>query len=176
MSLILRTLLVLLRAWRALRAGRHLAPTDVSVLPLRVWINDLDLNLHMNNGRYLTVMDLGRLDFILRAGLFRPVWQNRWAPLVGGATIRYRRSLRPFERYELCTRVLGWDDKWFYLEQRFVRRGELVAVGLVKALFRGRDGNVNCVEAMRMAGHEQPSPPLPAFVATWTELERLSQG
>src|SRR6185503_3961101 len=33
-----------------------------SNLSLRVWPNDLDLNIHVNNGRYLTLMDLGRMD------------------------------------------------------------------------------------------------------------------
>ena len=31
---------------------------------MRVWPNDLDTNAHMNNGRYLTLMDLGRFDLM----------------------------------------------------------------------------------------------------------------
>ncbi len=33
--------------------------------------NDLDSNLHMTNGRYWNIFDLGRLDLILRMGLGR---------------------------------------------------------------------------------------------------------
>ena len=39
---------------------------DVHAIWFRVLPNDLDSNLHMNNGRYLTIMDLGRTDALLR--------------------------------------------------------------------------------------------------------------
>ncbi len=32
---------------------------------------------------------------------------------------RFCRSLRPFQAYTFTTRVLGWDEKWFYSELRF---------------------------------------------------------
>ncbi len=38
-------------------------------LCLRVLPNDIDINLHMNNGRYLTVCDLTRVDMFIRTGL-----------------------------------------------------------------------------------------------------------
>ncbi|HEV2566447.1 MAG TPA: hypothetical protein VGU19_15340 [Microvirga sp.] len=42
---------------------------DVSRLTFRVWPHDLDTSLHMNNGRYWTLMDLGRTDMMIRSGL-----------------------------------------------------------------------------------------------------------
>lgn len=45
---------------------RLAAPFGVSRLPFRVLPNDLDSNLHMTNGRYWNIFDLGRLDLILR--------------------------------------------------------------------------------------------------------------
>ncbi|WP_080375644.1 thioesterase family protein [Stenotrophomonas maltophilia] len=45
------------------------APFGVSRLQFRVLPNDLDSNLHMTNGRYWNIFDLGRLDLILRMGL-----------------------------------------------------------------------------------------------------------
>ena len=44
---------------------------DVSRLTFRVWPHDLDTSLHMNNGRYWTLMDLGRTDIMIRSGLWR---------------------------------------------------------------------------------------------------------
>ena len=35
----------------------------------RVWFNDLDINFHMNNGRYMTICDLTRVDLFVRSGL-----------------------------------------------------------------------------------------------------------
>ena len=41
-----------------------------------VWPNDLDLNGHMNNGRYLSIMDIGRMDWVLRLGIAGFLWLN----------------------------------------------------------------------------------------------------
>lgn len=58
---------------------------DISVLRLRVLPNDLDFNGHINNGRYFTLADLGRLDFLIRAGVARVAIANRAVPLIGDA-------------------------------------------------------------------------------------------
>lgn len=168
MNLLVRLIRVLLTS----RARGVLAPLGESVVPFRVWPFDVDLNLHMNNGRYLSLMDLGRLDLIIRVGLMREVRRRRWMPLVGSATIRYRRSLAPFQRYHLHTRIVGWDEKWFFIEQRFVSRGELVAVGFIKGLFRAPGGNVAPAQILSAVGHPGPSPDLPIGVVAWQQAER----
>jgi acyl-CoA thioesterase FadM len=171
MSLPLRLLAVVLAAKRA-------APMDLldeSSISLRVLPGDLDLNGHMNNGRYLTLMDLGRFDLVVRSGLGRAIWRRRWRPMVGSATIRFRRALLPFQRFELKTRVVCWDEKWIYLEQRFVVGGHAVAIGLVKGLFRGPEGNVApSVVAEAVARPGLASPPMPASIRTWLAAERLA--
>lgn len=45
-----------------------LTTTKVS---LRVWPNDLDVNLHVNNGRYLALADIGRMHWFVRAAARR---------------------------------------------------------------------------------------------------------
>ena len=42
-----------------------------SVLVLRVLPNDLDINFHVNNGRFLTLCDLNRMDLFIRTGLLK---------------------------------------------------------------------------------------------------------
>jgi len=166
MVLLFRTL------WKALtlRLRPALDPLGISVLAFQVWPNDLDVNVHMNNGRFLSVMDLGRFDLTFRTGLGRAMLRNRWKPLVGGVTIRYRRSLDPFERYELHTRLLGWDAKWFFLEQRFLKGGrDLAAEGVVRALFRGKGGNVPVAEVLRQMGYEGPDLEAPEAIRRWAD-------
>ena len=150
----------------------RLSLMDESVLKLRVWPTDIDVYGHMNNGRYLTVMDLGRTDLALRTGLFRLWMERRWKPLLGSATIRYRRSLTPLRRYQLHTRLLCWDDKWFFFEQRFRRHGELHAVAMAKGLVRGSQGNVPPQELFSTLGGPAESPPLTETVHSWLALER----
>ena len=66
---------------------------ETDVLNLRVLPNDVDFNLHLNNARYLSVMDYGRIHLLARAGLLTPILKARWAPVVGAVWITYRRSL-----------------------------------------------------------------------------------
>lgn len=153
---------------------RALGPLDASVLRFRVWPNDLDINLHMNNGRYLTIMDLGRVDLMLRTGLGRMAFKSKWAPLVGSATIRFRRSLDPFQSYQLKSRIVCWDEKWFFIEQQFERRGELIAAGLIKGLLRGRDGNIPTAEVLRSLNLNLPSPEMPEQIRVWRQAETAS--
>ena len=168
MNLILRLIWVLLTA----RFRGPLRLLDESRLRLLVLPTDLDTNLHMNNGRYLSIMDLGRMDYVMRVGLLRIVIRNRWMPLVGSATIRYRRSLQPLDRFELVTRPVCWDDKWIYMEQRFERKGELIAQAYVKVLFKTAGRTLRSREILKALGQEQRSPHMPPAV----EALRLAEG
>lgn len=135
MNLWLRLLWLLLAAARS----RPLKlPDDASVLSFRVWPHDLDLSLHMNNGRYLSIMDLGRLDVLVRSGLWRAALQNKWTPIASAVAIRFRRELTAFQSYRLVTRLVCWDSTLVVMEQIFfihggTRDGQLAA----RALFKG---------------------------------------
>ncbi|GIL40041.1 acyl-CoA thioesterase [Roseiterribacter gracilis] len=167
MSLFVRLVAVILGALY----GRKLGPMEESRLAMRVWLTDLDPNLHMNNGRYLTVMDLGRFDLMIRIGLARTAMKKRWMPVVAAAQIRYRRSLAPFERYTLTTKLLSWDGKWFYLEQQFVRRdGSVAALAWVKVAIRKPGGTVDADELQQAMGLALVPLPLAPNVARWIEL------
>lgn len=167
MNLIFRVLAVLLRYWVS---RRRLSPLDPSVLVFRVLPNDLDPNWHVNNGRYLTLMDLGRFDLTLHTGLMREILRRRWMPVLGAATITFQRPLKLFQRYTLTTRIVGWDAKWIYMEQTFDSRGKRCATALVKGLIRGREGSVPTPEVMAAVGITLPSPALPPEVLRWTEV------
>jgi acyl-CoA thioesterase FadM len=165
-NLYLRLLGVLLRSWLL----PPLDPLAVNRLPLWVKPWDCDLNFHMNNGRYLTIMDLGRLHLMGRAKLIGPLLRHGWSPLVAASDLHFSGALRPFERYVLETEIAGWDERWFYLEQRFVARGIVRARGWIKgAFFEGRAA-VAPVEVLKLAGVAASSPALPAPMARWAEL------
>jgi acyl-CoA thioesterase FadM len=130
----------------------------------RVLPGDIDLFGHMNNSRYLVLMDLGRIDFLRRCNLFQGVVRRRWAVPVGGAHLDFRKSLRPFERFELHTHLLHWDERWFYFRQDFVRgtaRDRPVCTGYIKTLFVGRAGPVAATEVVQqLLGHARLAPGL----------------
>ena len=145
---------------------------DSSVLDFRVCPNDLDIYGHMNNGRYLTLMDLGRADWIWRTGLGRVARIYRWKPLVAASKIRYRKSLMLFQRFSLHTRIIGWDQKWFYLEQVFKKGERVVASASVRGLFRGLHGNIKPAEVLEAIHQSALSPELPDSIRLWIESEK----
>jgi acyl-CoA thioesterase FadM len=156
------------RVWWLSRMRRRIAADEASRFSLRVWPNDLDFNVHMNNGRYFSAADLGRLDWWVRSGLWHKTLARGWRPMAGDANARFSRELRPFQKYELQTRMVGWNQKWFFAEHRF-RVGERVhAVLLVRYLFVDRDGGkLPPAEVMALVGWSGPSPPLPEFAQLW---------
>lgn len=168
MNLVVRLIKTLVLALMARRIGL----LDRSSVTYRVWPNDLDFNLHMNNGRYLTLMDLGRTDLMIRSGFARVALARRWMPVLAGATIRYRRSLAPFQRFRLDSRLVGWDDRWLYLEQRFeTMDGRPAASAMVRAVFLGGGRTIPTAEVVAAAGIAPQSPVLPPDFAAWIASE-----
>jgi len=145
---------------------------DADVLRLRVWPADIDFNLHLNNARYLSIMDYGRIHLLARGGLLRMILKEKWTPLVGAVWMTYRRPLPLFARYELATRLVCWDKRWFYMEQIFTGEDGLVAVGWVKGALHESAGLVN---PQRLMDKVQPgivSPPIPEGLETLNDLTR----
>ena len=143
---------------------------DVSRACFRVLPNDCDLNLHMNNGRYLSFMDLGRVHLIGQLGLLPIIFRNRWQPVLAAAEINFIRSLTPFQKFDLVTRVVTWDEKYVYMEQLFEARGELCAHAFVKGLFLGRGGRVGNAKVLAQLGHTDAPPAMPDELRIWAEL------
>jgi acyl-CoA thioesterase FadM len=155
-----------------------LALLDEDRLRMRVWPNDIDLNLHLNNARYLNLMDYGRMHLLARTGLLNHILRMRWTPLVGAVWMTYRRSLPLFSVFTLGTRLVCWDERWFYIEQIFSLGENRVAVGWVKGVLRDAGGNVSPQAVIELVAPGHASPPMPEAIATWNGLTRdkLSAG
>jgi acyl-CoA thioesterase FadM len=150
----------------------HLGVLEEDVLRMRVWPNDIDLNMHLNNARYLNIMDYARTHLLARTGLIVPVIRARYKPMVGAVWITYRRSLPVFSAYTLSSRLVCWDERWFYIEQTFTQRDGLAAVGWVKGILRDARGTVEPQKVIEGVAPGAVSPPMPESIATWNELTR----
>lgn len=168
MSFLFRLFYIILRGSLGRRHPMH----EPSSLRLRVWPNDLDLNVHMNNGRYLTLMDLGRLDLMLRAGAMRLWFGKGWQPLIAVSMCRHFKALAVWEPYLLHTQVLGYDEKWIYFEQRFERGGQLCCLAVVKGLMAGKEGPIPTQRVFDELGITPPNHELPPYVKEWLSAER----
>lgn len=153
----------LARRWRP-----AVPPFGPCLTPFRVLPTDLDVLFHVNNGVYLSMMDVARVDLMHRAGLMGKLAKRGWYPVVVAETIQFRRSLELFDRFDIETRVLGWDEKAMLLEQDFIRRGEIVATAVVRSRFLIRGGgSVAPSELAALAGESPVSPALSETVARW---------
>lgn len=155
----------------AARNSPPLEAEDVSVIRLRVWPHDLDLWGHVNGGRYLTMSDLGRLDFSVRTGLFALVRRHRWTMPMAAAALRFKRPVRLFETVELRTRIVGWDDRWGYLETTFMRDDRVVATVIAKATVRGGEGSIPPRRLLELLGTDREPLPVPDHIRRWVEAE-----
>jgi acyl-CoA thioesterase FadM len=109
-----------------------------SRLPMMVLPNDLDIILHMNNGRYLTICDLNRVDLFIRSGLLKTMRKRKWFPVIAEHTMSYKKSLHLFERYTAELELTHWDDKYFYMTHTFSNAERVVATGTSKGAIRSR--------------------------------------
>ncbi|MFI8632327.1 acyl-CoA thioesterase [Microbacterium sp. NPDC077663] len=158
--------LVLLRL--GLRRRGRLSLWDTARTPFRVALTDLDVLRHMNNGKYLSILDLGRMDLMLRAGFWETITGRGWYPVVAGQSVTYRKSLTLGQRFTLETRVLGFDDRWVYMEQRFVGGDVLYADAIVRARFLKRGGgSVGHDELEAAVGGFPPDRRVPSWVLDW---------
>ena len=126
---------------------------------------------YVNNARYLLFMEVGRLELMLRTGIVGHARRHEWVPLVAAQTIRYQRPLRRFQRFTLTTHLAGWDDKWFYIEHKIERKGRLMAFGVARCCFRGKEGPVSPALAFAAVGREGAHAPVPEYVASWMAAE-----
>jgi acyl-CoA thioesterase FadM len=155
------------------RLGSSLKINEESVLKMRVFWGDIDIYPELNNGRHLTLMDLGRLDLAQRTGLLRAVHREKWGFVVAGASVRYRNRLMAFNRFQLHTRVVGVDDRWFYFQQKTIRKGRIHSSALVRAGIASKEGLVPVKKVLDAMGISDWHPGLPKWVEAWSEADEL---
>ncbi len=169
MKLFLRLLWLILTQSRRPR----LDIMDTAETPLRVFPNDLDIFMHVNNGVYLTYADLGRTDLMLRSGTFSRVRERGWYPVAAEASIRYRKSLTLGQRFVIRTRIAGWDDRAIYLEQDFMQGDTLVAQAFIDARFLVKGGGkVSISELLDYLKIDPQAPEVPVAMQRWIDGKR----
>ncbi len=145
-------------------------------LRLRVLPNDIDFNFHLNNSRFLTFMDYGRIHSLAATGMLTHAMRNRWTPLVGSIDIVYRRSLPLWTPFTLTTRNLCWDERWFYTEQTIRFKEGLASTAWIKALFRDGPANLAPQFIVDIVQPGLTSPPISESLKRWNELTREKLG
>ncbi len=168
MRLRLRLLLLLLSSfWK-----KPLGVLDESVITLTVLPNDVDVR-KVTRDRYFAMMDLGRMDLVFRSELLKLMLKNKWVPVSTYDTIRFRYPLKVFQRFQLKTQVVWWDDAAVYVKHTFERKGRVVATSYGFATFLGSNGPVPPQKILDQIGIAVIKPSQPQIVARLKESEFL---
>jgi acyl-CoA thioesterase FadM len=140
---------------------------DTHVSRHRCWPWDLDPWMELNNGRTLTLYDLGRLPLGRRTGVERVLRERRWGLTVAGSTIRYRRRVTVFSELTMHTRCVGWDNRFLYTEQSMWQGGDCASHALIRSAVVGPKGIVPPAEMAVALGAAPESPALPPWIEAW---------
>ncbi|MEL7430163.1 MAG: acyl-CoA thioesterase [Pseudomonadota bacterium] len=169
MNLYFRLLWTLLRV----RFLRKLGIDEVFEREFRVLPNDLDLNGHMNNGRYLTLLDLMLIEYFARIGFLKVLLKNGWRPMSGGAVVTYRKGLKPFQRYSIRFSLAGSNAHWNFMKFEFVDCDDRIcAAGYIKGAAVSKQGFVPNQIAFGKMGIDFEQKPLPAAIMHWLASEQ----
>jgi hypothetical protein len=95
---------------------------------------ELDFNMHKSNSSYFADVDIARTHLVctlfakaiaqMRGGTaaYTGSKQPMFGLALGAVSCTFKRELRPFAGYEMWSKILSWDDKWFYIVTHFVRK------------------------------------------------------
>jgi acyl-CoA thioesterase FadM len=153
------------------RSAPKLGVLEAHISHHRIWPQDLDPWRELNNGRTLTLFDLGRIPMARRMGLDKVMAQNRWGLTVAGNSVRYRKRVTLFQRLRQVSHVIGWDDRFIYMEQSFWRGDECTAHILLRSAIVSKGGMVAPAKMVTALGIDMPSPQLPAWVQAWIDAD-----
>lgn len=155
--------------WRARRASK-IGFLDTSKVSYRALPSDCDINMHMTNSRYSAFMDLARTYMMGQMDLLTDFIKRGWMPIVNASEFTYIRDIKPLQKFEIETRVVGWDEKYFYIEHRFVSHRGLHAIAHVRGVFVCKGKQVDINKVVSTAGFEGTPPELPESVVIWKSL------
>ena len=85
--------------------------------------------------------------------------------------MRYRRRVTMFQRIEMRTRIVGWDERFFYIVQSMWVAGECTSQALLRTAVVAKGRSVPTGDVAAELNVDPVSPDLPAWVAAWIEAE-----
>jgi acyl-CoA thioesterase FadM len=130
---------------------------------------DIDPFMELNNGRYVTLLDLGRYSLGGKVNMGSFLKRNKWSLTIVGTYNEYRYRLRLFQRFILQTKILGYDEKWFYFFQKVERNGKTHMASVVKFAYTSKEGLVMPKEVISAMGIKYDPNKLPLWIKELTD-------
>ena len=120
-------------------------------------------------------MDLARTYMLAEMGILKRFLKLKWLPIVNAAEFTYIRDIKPFQQFEIQSRLVGWDQKYFYIEQRFISKKGLHAIAHVRGVFICKGKQVAVDELIKQAGYFGDAPAIPDEVLKWKAFLQLKK-
>ncbi|KAK5950181.1 hypothetical protein OHC33_008896 [Knufia fluminis] len=103
------------------------APLTISS---RTPLLEIDHNIHKSNSTYFSDLDESRTALVVHllsstkfspAELDKAGYKGAFAVILGSVHTSFLKEIKAYERYEVRSRVLSWDQKWIIIGSVFVR-------------------------------------------------------
>lgn len=133
----------------------------------------MDIWLELNNGRALTLFDLGRLVLAKRLGFLPLLKKHGWLLTIAGSSVRYRQRVRIFDKLTMTSRCIGWDDKFIYMEHAMWKGDACTSHVLVRMAVTDKNGLMRPEKPIAALGRDTPHRPLPDWAAAWASADAL---
>tara|TARA_A100001011_G_scaffold388595_1_gene468546 strand:+ start:666 stop:1208 length:543 start_codon:yes stop_codon:yes gene_type:complete len=148
--------------------------TDTHISYLICWPWDIDMWGELNNGRALTLFDLGRYGFSLRTGLFSDYFKHKIHLPVAGLSIRYRHRIIAFRLLKMRTRIIFHDERFLYFEQVLLLKDGRCAIQSLLRIAVVENAKLICPkEAIEKSLSIQLKPMIcPDWVKKWIQAEK----
>ena len=130
--------------------------------------------MHINNGKYLTIMDVARTDWLIRCQLVPVFAREKMYPIVTRSGMRFRRSLELGQAFTVNSKLAGWNDRDFYVVQRFMRGDQCVAEGMIQGRMMKRGaGSLPTEKSLLLGGMTHATSPIADanFDRVWANAE-----
>jgi len=127
--------------------------------------------MEMNNGRILTIMELGRFGLAQRVGLIKALKDNNWGLTVAGTSVRYRKRIKPFAKFEMRSKAACWDERFIYITQSIWLGEECACHALFRTGVVSNHRLVPTAQALAATGHDLPSPKPESWIQNWIDAE-----
>ncbi|XP_037046031.1 protein THEM6 isoform X2 [Bradysia coprophila] len=134
---------------------------------------DVDIFIrHMNNARYVRELDFARFHFYALTGLYEEIKKSKGGAVQGASSVRYRRTIPIFSSYRIETKLIWWDEKAIYLEQKFITSSD----NFVRAIATSKQciTNVNVLDLMKKFPECVNRPAAPEELEIWLNAIELS--
>lgn len=140
---------------------------------VRTMPTECNLFMIMDNSKYNRIVDLSKFFILIHYRKFNTIVKKGWRPLTVALELNLERPIRVFQKYQISSKVIYWENGFVFLEHKFFMNNKLHATALSKACFVMGKTLVQDQELNELYGIT--SPPMPEIIAKWNALRQVKR-